>query len=389
MHSGIVSAYTLEVTSADPGHLLTRISAEGITVFDIQYISDLKIRISIHAANLSLLQDVLLRNGSEWRILSEIGLMVYLRNMHKRMCLIACIVLLLAATLWIPTRIFFVTVEGNKNLSDTLILDHAEACGITFGASRGAVRSEKMKNALLLALPELKWAGINTIGCTAVINVLEREVEEQSAVSDGVSGIVAVRDGIICDMTVTKGTALCQVGQAVHAGQLLISGYSDRGLITRAEPAQGEVRAMTNRDLQAIAPCSTVQRADVLQSFTRFKILIGKKEIKLYKDSGNPPAGCGKIYRSYELTLPGGFRLPLTFITEQIDIYSVQAVNPDHEHNTVSLRELGDKYIENEMVAGKIMNSDVSIEVTHNASYLCGTYACIEMIGKVQKEEIR
>ena len=272
MRSGIVSAYTLEVTSADPGHLLTRISAAGITVFDIQYISDLKIRISVHANRFALLKEVLQRYGSEWKVLSETGLLVYLRSLRKRMCLIVCVILLLAATVWIPTRILFVAVEGNKNLSDTLILDQAEACGITFGASRGVVRSEKMKNALLLALPELKWAGINTSGCTAVINVLEREREERVVNSDGVSGIAAVRDGIICDMTVTKGTALCQVGQAVHAGQLLISGYSDRGLVTRAEPAQGEVRAMTNRDLQAVAPSATVQRAEVLQTFMRFKI---------------------------------------------------------------------------------------------------------------------
>ena len=389
MRSGIVSAYTLEVTSADPGHLLTRISATGITVFDIQYISDLKIRISVHANRFALLKEVLQRYGSEWKVLSETGLLVYLRSLRKRMCLIVCVILLLAATVWIPTRILFVAVEGNKNLSDTLILDQAEACGITFGASRGVVRSEKMKNALLLALPELKWAGINTSGCTAVINVLEREREERVVNSDGVSGIAAVRDGIICDMTVTKGTALCQVGQAVHAGQLLISGYSDRGLVTRAEPAQGEVRAMTNRDLQAVAPSATVQRAEVLQTFMRFKILIGKKEIKLYKDSGNPPAGCGKIYRSYELALPGGFRLPLTFITEQVDIYSVQAVNPDNGRNTVLLQELANKYVANAMIAGEIVDSDVSIDDTHNASYLSGRYACIEMIGKVQKEEIR
>ena len=389
MRSGIASAYTLEITSADPGHLLTRISAAGITVFGIQYISDLKIQLSVHADRFLLLKEVLLRNGSEWKLISEAGVMVHLRSLRKRMCLILCMVLLLVATVWIPTRILFITVEGNEKLSDTLILDHAEACGITFGASRGAVRSEKMKNALLLALPELKWAGINTSGCTAVINVLERETEERQLDPGGVSGIAAVRDGIICDLTVTKGTALCQVGQAVQAGQLLISGYSDRGLVTRAEPAQGEVRAMTNRDLQAVAPNATVQRAEVLQTFMRFKILIGKKEIKLYKDSGNPPAGCGKIYRRYELTLPGGFRLPLTLITERVDIYSVQATNPGNDRNAVLLQELANRYIADAMIAGQIVNSDVSIDDTHNASYLSGRYACIEMIGKVQKEEIR
>lgn len=36
-----------------------------------------------------------------------------------------------------------------------------------------------MKNALLSAIPELQWAGVNTYGCRAVISVRERTLPER------------------------------------------------------------------------------------------------------------------------------------------------------------------------------------------------------------------
>ena len=61
------------------------------------------------------------------------------------------------------------------------ILERAEYCGVHFGAKAGSVRSEQVKNRLLFEIPELRWAGVNTTGCTAVITVAERQSGEVPA----------------------------------------------------------------------------------------------------------------------------------------------------------------------------------------------------------------
>ena len=78
-----------------------------------------------------------------------------------------CLLLLLVCIL--PTRVLFMRVEGNESIPENLILEAAEDCGIRFGASRSAVRSEKVKNGILSRISELQWVGVNTKGCIAVI----------------------------------------------------------------------------------------------------------------------------------------------------------------------------------------------------------------------------
>ena len=46
-------------------------------------------------------------------------------------------------------------VEGNSAVASVDIIDAAQNAGLGFGASRRAVRSEKVKNALLASIPDL------------------------------------------------------------------------------------------------------------------------------------------------------------------------------------------------------------------------------------------
>jgi sporulation protein YqfD len=151
-------------------------------------------------------------------------------------------------TIFLPTRVLFIHVEGNSTVEERRILEAAQECGIRFGASRRQVRSEKMKNRLLEKVPELKWAGVNTSGCTAVISVREQPVQEQRTGYTGISSIVAACDGRITSCTVTKGNGLCAPGQVVQKGQLLISGYLDCGICIRVTGAEGEIFAETRQE---------------------------------------------------------------------------------------------------------------------------------------------
>ena len=79
---------------------------------------------------------------------------------------------------------------------------------------------------------------MNTRGCVAVISVRERPEEAQVDRPGTVSAVTAAQDGIIERVTVTNGTALCRPGQAVRAGETLISGYTDCGRTIRAGRAE-------------------------------------------------------------------------------------------------------------------------------------------------------
>ena len=296
--------------------------------------------------------------------------------------------LLLYASLYLPSRVLFVTVEGNETIPAQLILEKAQDCGIRFWAQRREVRSERMKNALLEALPELRWAGINTYGCTAVISVSERAVQTERQTELSVSSILASRDGVITAVTATQGNLLCREGQAVKAGDMLISGYQDCGITIRAVRAEGEVFAQTNRDLQVLSPMDWSVRVGDRGVARKYSLIFGKKRINLWKGSGISDASCVRMYEEYYITLPGGFHLPVRVGVECVmDVCTVDEVYPEDEA-VAMLTDFAERYLKQQIVAGRITQSHIQATCDGAICRLTGNYFCVEMIGTLRHNEI-
>ncbi len=379
----------VEMICADLAGVLSEINGAGIVLRNVKYKGDITAGAEIIRRDLAHVAKLIEGRGGKIRICEKKGLYWSLRKLiHRPVLCIGAVIILLAAIM-LPGRIFFVKVEGNTSIPKKLILEKAETCGIGFGAVRRHVRSEKMKNALLSAIPELQWAGINTSGCVATISVKEKSITDVNQDKKTVvSNIVALRDGIIRDFTVLQGDGVCQVGQAVRKGQVLISGYTDVGLTIKATQAKGEIYAQTLRKLEMVTPVSTGIRGDASYQKTRYTLRIGKKLIKLYKDSGISDASCVKMYSEEYLTLPGGFRLPVALIQETQIVYDVQAVTETQADNYTWLESAASAYLQEQMIAGKILNADISLSMDEGYCSILGSYACTEMIGKEISEEI-
>ena len=378
---------TVRLISADVGSTLRAINERGIRLYDISAGKDaMTCAFAVRSADFSAIEAIAQRRGDAVTVISKSGAFRSVARLRKRSVLCAGLAIIFLLTMWLPTRVFFFRVSGNKSLPANAILSVAESCGVRFGMSRRALRSEKMKNALLESAPELQWAGINTAGCVATISVRERQTETKKGSVNTVSSLVAVRDGVISSITVERGSGLCAVGQAVKAGQVLISGYTDCGLTIRATQAQGEVYAETQRELTVIAPASGAQRGEQTAQTKKFALILGKNRINFYKGSGISHSSCVKMYSESYLTLPGGFQLPIGFVTETcVEYESTETVSATED--STALEEFAKNYLSQQMVAGQILASRLESGVEEGFAYLRGEYACREMIGKVRNEE--
>ena len=209
----------VELTSADPEGTLAAAAEKNIAVFSVTRKEALVMHLRVFRRDLPALRKLCEKRGDRLSVRRTLGIYWTLKRFLARPVLVLGIGLLLFLTLFLPTRVLFVRVEGNSALPDRKILEAAETLGIRFGASRRGVRSERIKNALLGAIPELQWAGVNTRGCTAVISVRERTPEEKAGEEENrVGSVVAARDGVVVSCTVLEGTAKCTPGQAVRQG---------------------------------------------------------------------------------------------------------------------------------------------------------------------------
>ena len=378
----------VEFTSASPETVLDAITQARIPLNRVVKMDELRCRILIRRRDYGKIAKILNQQGAALEIGRKIGLFWLLIECLRRPVLLGLGLGLFVLTVCLPSRILFVSVEGNPSIPDRAILEAAKDCGIRFGASRKVVRSEKVKNALLAAVPQLQWAGVNTSGCTAVISVRERTQQVRSGETGIVSNVVADRDGYILSATVTGGTPLVVPGDAVVRGQVLISGYTDCGICIRASRAEGEILAQTNRELGAVMPEKITLSEAASETKYKISLCIGKKRINLWKDSSISDALCDRMYTEYFVSLPGGFRLPVAVCVDRFRDYKLQeSVIPEQEARQ-RLRKFSETYLLQQMVAGQLRCRQQILSCTDGLYRLDSSFICTEMIGKERREQI-
>ena len=349
---------------------------------------EITLHILIKRQDLKKLRSLAKRKGYGLKITGRIGLHWSAKGVLARPVLMAGIVLLLFLTLFLPTRVLFFRVEGNTQVPTRLILEKCEEAGIYFGAQSRSVRSEKVKNQVLSSIEQLQWVGINTQGCVATITVRERNIPQTQAPSQGVSSIVADRDGVILSCTATSGSLRCQVGQQVQKGEVLISGYTDCGIAIRASAAKGEIIAQTNRHLEVLTLTNGVKFAENTRTEEKYALRIGKIRINFYKGSGISGATCDKIYEENYMTLPGGFQLPVAVIKETW-IYRVEESVTTHEEEAQqTMRGFVTWYLPSQMRGGAVLSVEETVSFEEGYGRLQGDYLCSESIGQIRNEEI-
>ena len=372
----ITGTVRLRLTAADPEGLLDTIIKTGIFLWDIKKADDLSVTFRVRRVSLRKLRELTENRGAEIKVLGLNGVYYRVREWGKRPLIL---LFLLIATWFVPCRVLFIQVRGNDTVPTRLILETAASHGLYFGASRREVRSEGLKNQLLGAIEELEWVGVNTSGCVATITVRERELEAEAEVSQ-ISNIVSATDGIIDTITLIRGTLLCGEGQAVRAGQVLVSGYEDLGIATRTVEAEAEIYAVTSRNITAALPETTLLRGEATGEFQKISLIVGKKRINLHSGSGILPATCGKMTTVKSLTMPGGWTLPVKLVVEEYISYdpvSISRENPEQ-----ALTEAAERTLTGQTVACTILTRQPSVIRSQGRFELRCRYECREMIAR-------
>jgi similar to stage IV sporulation protein len=383
----ITGTVDIRIIGADLAASLRSITKAGIELRQVQEEGPLSMLATVRRKDHRALKELLRRRGDQLEYRDKSGLYWLLRRFLSRPILVGGVGLLVVLSLYLPTMILFVEVEGNTTVPDAYIRESVAELGLGFGASRRGIRNEKLKNELLHKIPQLQWAGVNTYGCRAVIRVKEQPKEPVLQEKGSICSIVAVRDGVIRELTVKNGSKMCAVGQAVKAGQVLISGYNDCGICIRGTRAEGEVYAETRHDLSAVLPMKYDHKDKISHIEKKYSLRIGKKQINFSKGSGIYTTSCDKMYSVDYIMLPGGLTLPVALVTETTLYFDTSPIDLEEAAARDLADFVSDRYVTGQMTAGKIEQSRRNASVTEDLYRLSSDYVCVEMIGKTRTEE--
>ena len=146
------------------------------------------------------------------------------------------------------------------------------------------------------------WLTVNIRGCTAHVQVVERQRPPHLYTDGEKTNVVAARDGLVTKVQALDGQAQVLAGTTVTAGQVLISGVVDsdrRGY--RLLHGLGQVWARTWYEMSVSVPLTVQEKERETGAVTRLALDVGRKRIKIYGKGSMTGPDCDKDRKSTRL----------------------------------------------------------------------------------------
>lgn len=177
-----------------------------------------------------------------------------------------------------------ISILGADKVSVAEITVMLEEYGIKRWAFIPDLEFKEVETRLMLE-PDIAWASVKADGVEIKVEVVEAERKQVRVPGD----IIAREDAIIRKMTVVNGTAMVSEGDAVKAGQVLISGMVHRAGGVIMVPAEGDIIASVFSGASESLPLTYTETAKTGNVYQKSSISLFGWQPEFLKDDSEPP----------------------------------------------------------------------------------------------------
>ena len=373
----------VQVTGVEPQRCINYFLQQGVTHWGLEVQDDYCWHCMLFSSQLEAARRCARRGMCELKVLQQYGFRQQFSGLAHRPALWLAVLLAITGILILPNYIWTLEVEGNIHIPEQQILQELEQIGIHTGTwIPGLPHTRLLRYKMQLRIPELRWIAVNCSGGKATVLVSERMPQQDTVSKKQVTNLVAARDGVIIDMSILNGFAMCQPGQAVREGQLLVSGLMDHPLKTQATRSLGEIYALTQHEISTVVPAEVQSKQQTGDTARCIYLNFGRKRIKIFGSSGISVSNCDKIVCEKMLTLPGGYTLPLGFTVQTYRYYDAVIAHLPAQEAQAQLETATRRRVLAQMVAGQIQNTRQELTQQPQRYILDTTAWCREMIAR-------
>lgn len=262
-----VAGYVIiEIKGKGLERFLNRAVHSGIEIWCVRRTGTATVTAHVSVAGFYALRGLMHGQAVRIRILEKHGLIMRLSKLRFRKVLLYGWVVVLALLIAASRRIWFIEIEGCDTVQEEEVLALLDEMEVRVGAHRTGVPTSQLGNALMASDARIAWAGAKLYGVTLRVSLQEAEPIPEKLDEDGLqtpASVYAAKDGVITSITVYDGKAQVHVGDAVLAGEELITGIlrsdEEHTLLTRA---RGEVLATVLYRMEATVGPTLVKPVD-------------------------------------------------------------------------------------------------------------------------------
>ncbi len=303
---------TVAVTGGRPERFMNLCAFGGRDVWDYRA-GKAGLTVRVRAGEFKRLREAARRSGCRLHIVRRQGLPFLLRRLRGRYGLAAGALAFALVLHLLCARVWEIRVEGQKTLTAGQVIEWLAPYGVAEGAKTDDFDWATLRQQVLYDHPELSWMSFNPVGTVLHVDVSETVQKPAVQNNSEPANLLAAADGRIIKMQINTGSPAVQVGDAVVAGDLLVSGaveYANGATLLRQ--ASGVVLAETTRTARFTLPLRWQGR----QRTGRVKV---RRAVECF--GVTLPLYIGRVAGAYEKELHaarlsvGGVPLPFTLHT--------------------------------------------------------------------------
>ena len=218
---------TFLIMGAFPEKLLNRSARERIPVWDAAPTKG-GISARTYAGRYRRTAALARKESLRTRVTARSGLYFHARPILKRKGLLLGTVCGCALIWALTGHLWVITVSGCETVDESILLKELSARGLFCGAKLREIDTRSLAREMLLTDDRISWITINLRGSTAEVLLSEcAPPPETIDPDDRWANVVARQDGVIHSVLPLKGQALCQKGDTVSKGEILVSGVME------------------------------------------------------------------------------------------------------------------------------------------------------------------
>jgi similar to stage IV sporulation protein len=251
----------------------------------------------------------------KFKLIERKGLPFFYANNKHRKGLIFGFLIFIFTIQTLSLYIWNITVIGAECLNAQTVISAAHELGIYPGSLRKRIDVKSVNQKMVSILPEIAWLSVNIDGCTANIEIKER-IKTPEIISEIYShSMKASVDGRVMRVETYKGVSLVSAGDAVTAGQILISSQTDESEPNSNLQADGRVWAQTRREFTAVKPLKEIIKEKTRIETKIFRLWLAGKEIQI--NFWIKPDETWEKLESVQFLKISNLELPIAFCSEQ------------------------------------------------------------------------
>ena len=335
---------------------IKRLKNNNIEILNIKYISNSEINIKIYKDAYDKL--IKLKTIYEIEIIDYYGLIKTKKNILNNKYIIIFILIAFIGLYLTTSLIFEIDIVTNDSKMEKILLDELSELGINkYKLKKNYIELQQIKTKLLNNhKDELEWIEIENIGTKYIVRYeprIKNKVQEDTPLRN----IVAKKDCVIRDMTISSGQIVKEIDSYVKKGDIIVSGYITlNGNVKDSVSSNGTVYGETWYKVTITYPYKYNEVYETGNTKDVFAIKFLSKDIELFNFNKY------KTKRVIEKTILKNNILPIKFVKQiQKETVVIDENNTEEQliDKAVNLakKKMEEKLTENEYVKDyKILN---------------------------------